>query len=306
MRKKDKMPPRCVLNDIQLVDIPVELDNLSKQFIQCAKAFQTIIRLGTYSYKVPSYNSLKACKGNIYFLPLPLSKTMETLGNALHTLADPELYIIVNGQPTKNRVVWCSLVDVNAIKAAVQKLGEINWLYRDVEEEEVDSAVKKVVHVVSKASCTMLERADDTDVSKFQYYIIQNLNNKLTTTSDIEQYKLLHVKEEPLNNRQKHHDVMYFPVLFPDGNFGEFHPMEEKLSSAEYVKCCLLNKDSRFRKLSQNMYKELKSGVYNVLNSTKTKLILVKTLLHGAQISSEHLEANLSTMLQSVRGTAQF
>jgi hypothetical protein len=49
------------------------------------------------------------------------------LGSNHEHLADPELYIIVNGQPTKNRVVWRSLVDVNAIKAAVQKLGELRY-----------------------------------------------------------------------------------------------------------------------------------------------------------------------------------
>ena len=142
-----------------MFDIPdklVKLDNLSKQFFQRAKAFQTIICLGIYSHKEPSYNSLNTCKGNIFFPPLPHSKTMEMLENALRTLADPEVYIIVNGQPIKNRVVRCSLVDVNAIKAVVQKIGEINWLYRVVEAEEVDSTVKKVVEVFSKACCTML------------------------------------------------------------------------------------------------------------------------------------------------------
>ena len=107
--KKGKMPPRCALNGLQVVPIPPELsklDCLSRQFIQRAKAYQTIIRLGTYSQKVPTYNSLKACKGNVFFLPLPLDKTLETLNKVgLDSLADPELYIIVNGQPTKNKVV---------------------------------------------------------------------------------------------------------------------------------------------------------------------------------------------------------
>jgi hypothetical protein len=76
------MPPRCVLNGLQTVPIPDELsklDDLGKQLIQRAKAFQAVVRLGTYTNKVPVYNSLKACKGNIFFLPLPLSKTLETL-----------------------------------------------------------------------------------------------------------------------------------------------------------------------------------------------------------------------------------
>ena len=68
------------------------LDELSKQLIQRAKAFQTIVRLGTYTNKVPSYNLLKACKGNMFFLPLPLDKTLETLDGVEGSLANPELY----------------------------------------------------------------------------------------------------------------------------------------------------------------------------------------------------------------------
>ena len=199
LRKKGKMPGRCVLNGLEVIPIPPELgklDCLSRQFIQKAKAFQTVVRLGTYSNKVPTYNCLKACKGNVFFLPLPLNKTLETLEMVKDSLADPELYIIVNGQPTKSRVVWRSLVDVNAVKSAVSKLRDINRLYEDVESAAVDSAAKEVVEVVSKAS--VLEKASDSDVSELLYYTIRNLDTKLMTSSEIDQYKLLNVHEEPL------------------------------------------------------------------------------------------------------------
>ena len=50
---------------------------------------------------MPTYNSLKALKGAMFYLPLPLEKTMETLnevGIDSNHLPDPELYIIINGQ----------------------------------------------------------------------------------------------------------------------------------------------------------------------------------------------------------------
>uniref|UniRef100_A0A1X7V3F1 Uncharacterized protein n=1 Tax=Amphimedon queenslandica TaxID=400682 RepID=A0A1X7V3F1_AMPQE len=39
----------------------------SKQLLMCknSKCFQTVVRLGTYTAKVPIYNSLKACKGSV-------------------------------------------------------------------------------------------------------------------------------------------------------------------------------------------------------------------------------------------------
>ena len=45
------MPARCVLNGLQTVPIPPELavlDQLSRQLIQRAKCYQTVVRLGTY------------------------------------------------------------------------------------------------------------------------------------------------------------------------------------------------------------------------------------------------------------------
>ena len=49
-----------MLNGLETVPVPPELS-------QRAKCFQTVVRLGTYTGKVPMYNSL-ACKGAIILL----------------------------------------------------------------------------------------------------------------------------------------------------------------------------------------------------------------------------------------------
>ena len=104
--KKECLPPWCVLNSLETVEVPKELlqlDPLSRQFLQLAKSFQTVVRLGMYLDKVPAYNSPKACKGTMFFLPLPHTKTVETLDDVTQMLPEklpsPELYVIVNGQP---------------------------------------------------------------------------------------------------------------------------------------------------------------------------------------------------------------
>ena len=107
----------------------------------------------------------------MFFLPLPMHKTMETLDDveeAVVALSNPELYIIVNCKPTNDKVVWRSLVDVNDIKVALTKLKETNWLYQNVDDTSVDEVSKEVIEVVSKASSTMLEKATDDDVAGFQ------------------------------------------------------------------------------------------------------------------------------------------
>ena len=257
----------------------------------------------------------------MFFLPLPLKKTFETLDQVKMTtkgeeaLPNPELYIIVNGKPTTSKVVWHSLVNVNNVKTAVRKLKEINWLYSEVDDDSVDDASKQVIEVVNSATSTMLDKADDSDIAGFQAFTIRNLENKLSTDSDIEQYKLMNVKEDPIDNRQQHLDAMCFPVQFPDGRFGKYHPREVKISHSEYDKQRLLNKDSRFRKdpqyvfylLWQKELRELSAGVYNLLKQSRaSQHMTVGSLLSNVQRNDEHLEANLCTMLQSVRGTKQY
>ena len=170
---ENNIPDQCVLNGLYTEPVPEELSNLNaleNQLIQRAKCFQTVVRLGTYTGKVPIYNCVKAVKGTMFFLPLPLQSTLDKLDEAgfrahfspddiMSTLPDPDLYIIVDGRPTKDKVVWQGLVDVDNVKRAAEMLKDTNWLYRNVNKGSVDEAAKKAVEVVSTASSPILERA---------------------------------------------------------------------------------------------------------------------------------------------------
>ena len=108
-----------MLNDLYTEPIPKELSNLNaieNQLIQCAKCFQTVVRLGTCTGKVPIYNCVKAVKGTMFFLPLPLQNTLDRLDEAgfkaefssneiTPNLPHPEVYIIVDRKPTKKYCV---------------------------------------------------------------------------------------------------------------------------------------------------------------------------------------------------------
>ena len=82
----------------------------------------------------------------------------------------------------------------------------------------------------------------------------------------------------------------------------------------EYLNTRIMNNDSRFCKnpefifyyLWQKEMRELSAGIYNVLNSTSRKHLSVKQFVDGINSSDSGIEANLSTVLQSVRGTKQF
>lgn len=174
---KDRIPNWCILNGLITEPIPHELEILNlfeRQLIQRAKTFQTIVRLGTYTGKVPIYNTLKGVKGTMFILPLPMEKTLSNLTeNTTLSLPDPELYILVDGHPTKENVVWQTFVDVNKVKQAVNKLRQINIFYKDLNENAVDDAAKKTIKAVSNVSSTLLEKSTKDDIDGLQAYTIQ-------------------------------------------------------------------------------------------------------------------------------------
>ena len=107
----------------------------------------------------------------------------------------------------------------------------------------------------------MLEKAAKEDISNLQCYTIRNLSTKQFTSDDIEQYKLMNMQEEPIDSRKKYLDVMCFPTLFPDGNFGKHHDSQKKISHSEYFKSRLLNKDSFQERPSLCLLPALAQGI---------------------------------------------
>ena len=75
--------------------------------------------------------------------------TVDTFSDPSYTLPDrlpdPQLHILVDSRPTKDKVVWQGLVDIGNVKKAVRKLKETNWLYGKVTEASVDDAAEKVM-----------------------------------------------------------------------------------------------------------------------------------------------------------------
>eukprot|EP00731_Ephydatia_muelleri_P001725 Em0001g1725a len=166
----------------------------------------------------------------------------------------------------------------------------LNGLFTEPVPDELKSldalndAAKKVVEVVDKASSKMLEKASVDDIAALQSYTIRSLDQQGSALMDVEQYKMLNVKDDPIQSRQTHLDVMCFPTLFPSGQFGEFHPRDKHVSASEYAKSRLLNKDPRFRKdpqyvfflLWQQEMRQISAGIYNVLKSTGSVLGIVE------------------------------
>uniref|UniRef100_A0A1X7VFG3 Helitron helicase-like domain-containing protein n=1 Tax=Amphimedon queenslandica TaxID=400682 RepID=A0A1X7VFG3_AMPQE len=98
----------------------------------------------------------------------------------------------------------------------------------------------------------MLEKANDQALEGLLAYTIRHPDSKIATGSDISQYKLMNVKEAPVDNRQKHLDLFCFPTLFPTGQYG-FRRNDSY---------CL-----HYYQLKIN--KALKTGIYNLLKTSR-------------------------------------
>ena len=109
------------------------------------------------------------------------------------------------------------------MKAAVKKLRETNWLYADVEDRSIDDASRRVIECVSDTTCQILVKASAEDDISFQAYTIRRLDQKQSSLTDSEYFKLVNIKENTMSNKLKHLDVLCFPTFFPSGKFGESH-----------------------------------------------------------------------------------
>ena len=127
-------------------------------------------------------------------------------------------------------MVWQTLVDVNDIKKAVNKLKETNWLYKNIDQNSVDDAAKKAIEAIRSTSSTLMKKATKADITELEAYTIHRMDESLPLDSDLEQYKMIKIEEPALDDRLKYLDVMY------SGRYGESHPREiHKLTFCEYV-----------------------------------------------------------------------
>ena len=213
------------------------------------------MRLGTYTGKVPIYNALKAAKGTMFFLPLPLENTLERSDEAgdrydfyideLVGLPDPKLYIIIDGCPTKDKIVWQGLVDVPRVKQAAQKLQETNWLYASVDATCVDEAAKKTVEKLSTMPAVLIWKK------------LQKMWQVYKPTQFDPWIKIC--QQTKISNTTSFVPFMNFPwtiicTSLMCSVFPLCSQLENLVNFIQYVKSRLFNKDSTYRKYSEFVF----------------------------------------------------
>lgn len=192
----NQMPSTCVLNDLYVSAIPPEISQLNeyeKILIQRAKAFQALISMKPIGKKlVPNRQMIKKVKGRTFHLPLPLEETLKTLPDPEDPInKNPELYILVRGVPTKSKIIWEDIVNVNKIYAALKYLKHTNAHYLEIKLPGIpchlfNSISESVQHIVQ------LKELDDNINSK-ESPVLQQISAEKAT--DYEQFTIYPLHE---------------------------------------------------------------------------------------------------------------
>lgn len=134
---KGLMPVYCIWNNLLTNHVPEVISSLNtfeKILIQRAKAFQTVLKMGTVmNKKLPQRQMMQKVKGRTFHLPLPLQETFDKLCDKTDPInMNHELFILVRGVPTKSKIIWEEIDDVKKVFDALTWLKNNNPLYSHI------------------------------------------------------------------------------------------------------------------------------------------------------------------------------
>ena len=120
---------------------------------------------------------------------------------------------------------------------------------------------------------------ENEETALYEQYTINALHAPRMKERATALYQLLKVNEAPLDSRTKYSDMLCFLDLYPHGIGGQTSHREVLLNPAEYFKCILMSRDSRFRLnhqfifylLHQATTRQIASGIYHKLKVTRPK-----------------------------------
>ncbi|XP_071582385.1 uncharacterized protein [Temnothorax nylanderi] len=335
------IPAYCILND-RIVHDPPEVISCLNQFekilIQRAKAFQTVVTMKPVSNKkLPHRQMVQKVKGRTFHLPLPLQETL----NKICPDTDPintnhELYFIrVRGIPTKSKMIWEEMVDVNKVFDALVWLKEHNPLYSHIvlpntckefylqtsllfdpefEVQETENATESDLDDKRESSsksptqennvnatlnnerkAMLTQVLEENNDDYYEQYTIYPLYEKKLCKTDTALYQMLKIADLPLDNREASLDLLCFPDLFPLGINGRHQARRVKLHDHEFDKCCLMSKHPQFRLNIQFVF-----FLYNLYTFRQiNRGIYSKLCTTKRYTASEYLEALHTDVLES-------
>ena len=187
-----------------------------------------MIRLKPFRFSGCPSDLVPALHGTAIHFTLSTDETLKSTFQSLPSKSTLE--ILVDSVPTKRKIVWRDLVDLNKVCAALQTLKRINpTIYGDILivpdniNLNVEVATAEIPVLESESARNdqppFLLPVDQSDQDSYAHFTIQPMQRNLPSETNIELYKMQRVQAEPLRDNEKDLDLKCFPVLFPRGRF---------------------------------------------------------------------------------------
>ena len=170
---KGEIPANSMMNNLYIGETPEVLKVLNPielMFVSKTKCFQTIVKPGPISSKLPRSERLSAVKGNMIHLPLSTSSTAETLYKSAteRLFEEAEDNVLLYGKPNKDREVWNHIVDRKKVLAALKWLCENNPNYKDI---VVPNVAEDILPHVFGYECDLCQMLFETATERTEHRI---------------------------------------------------------------------------------------------------------------------------------------
>ena len=269
---KGEIPANSMMNNLYIGETPEVLKVLNPielMFVSKTKCFQTIIKPGPISSKLPRSERLSAVKGNMIHLPLSTSITAETLYKSAteRLFEEAEDNVLLYGKPNKDREVWNHIVDRKKVLAALKWLCENNPNYKDIIVPEV---AEDILPHVFGYECDLCQMSFETATERNEHNrVCSNVSSHCSNESSNNQSNYLSESNDESYTDQRlpncSQSLDFECEIDSENDFADqCYDSESDLSSdesdpgAEYPEC---NQDMPVLKSCKNCKKEFKSEV---------------------------------------------
>ena len=276
--RHNRMPKLCRRNNMELDEIPPQLQNLKnwleQTMISQVRLLTSVMTLTTRANKTGH----RAYKGNVLHMEMPIvgtvTKVLDTLPSTEHTFVIAKY----DGQRVKaktyvdiRRVIealkWLQInnplyANVRIANAAEQKkiFADANLEVSDDEDEEPmetddeaqqgqadDDGVQAGSPMLTLVPNIDAPNTDVPDIDVDHTAVVTVNPAQVQSTKDI-YFKLKHLNTRIIRHNEKNLDLRAFPVMFPKGRFGMNATRDPEVRSFMYVRARLLCADRRFAK----------------------------------------------------------
>ena len=171
---KGEIPANSMMNNLYVGETPEVLKVLNPielMFVSKTKCFQTIVKPGPISNKLPRSERLSAVKGNMIHLPLSTSITAETLYKSAteRLFEEAEDNVLLYGKPNKDREVWNHIVDRKKVLVALKWLCENNPNYKDI---VVPNVAEDILPHVFGYECDLCQKLFETVTERNEHKLV--------------------------------------------------------------------------------------------------------------------------------------